>query len=115
MVAWAKANDLLPETTPEDLAIIAENTVDLLGVNYYQPRRAKAKETPVETRPEGLLPEDFYDVYDMPGKNESLPWLGNLRKGIYDTLMNLKENYGNIRCYISENGMGVEGERTLCQ
>lgn len=43
-------------------------------------------------------------------KNESLPWLGNLRKGIYDTLMNLKENYGNIRCYISENGMGVEGE-----
>ena len=24
--------------------------------------------------------------------------------------MNLKENYGNIRCYISENGMGVEGE-----
>lgn len=23
-------------------------------------------------------------------------------KGIYDTLMNLKENYGNIRCYISE-------------
>ena len=97
MVAWAKANDLLPETTPEDLAIIAENTVDLLGVNYYQPRRAKAKETPVETRPEGLLPEDFYDVYDMPGKNESLPWLEIYEKGIYDTLMNLKENYGNIR------------------
>ncbi|MGH2217853.1 6-phospho-beta-glucosidase, partial [Enterococcus faecalis] len=68
MVAWSKANDLLPETTPEDLAIIAENTVELLGVNYYQPRRAKAKETPVETPPEGLLPEYFYDVYDMPGK-----------------------------------------------
>ena len=48
----------MPETTPEDLAIIAENTVDL-EENYYQPRRAKAKETPVETRPEGLLPEDF--------------------------------------------------------
>lgn len=111
MVAWAKANDLLPETTPEDLAIIAENTVDLLGVNYYQPRRAKAKETPVETRPEGLLPEDFYDVYDMPGKKMN-PYRGweIYEKGIYDTLMNLKENYGNIRCYISENGMGVEGE-----
>lgn len=111
MVAWAKANDLLPETTPEDLAIIAENTVDLLGVNYYQPRRAKVKETPVETRPEGLLPEDFYDVYDMPGKKMN-PYRGweIYEKGIYDTLMNLKENYGNIRCYISENGMGVEGE-----
>lgn len=111
MVAWAKVNDLLPETTPEDLAIIAENTVDLLGVNYYQPRRAKAKETPVETRPEGLLPEDFYDVYDMPGKKMN-PYRGweIYEKGIYDTLMNLKENYGNIHCYISENGMGVEGE-----
>lgn len=111
MVAWAKANDLLPETTPEDLAIIAENTVDLLGVNYYQPRRAKAKETPVETRPEGLLPEDFYDVYDMPGKKMN-PYRGweIYEKGIYDTLMNLKENYDNIHCYISENGMGVEGE-----
>lgn len=31
-------------------------------------------------------------------------------KGIYDILMNLKENYGNICCYILENGMGVEGE-----
>lgn len=80
MVAWAKANDLLPETTPEDLAIIAENTVDLLGVNYYQPRRAKAKETPVETRPEGLLPEDFMMSTICLAKNESLPWLGNLRK-----------------------------------
>lgn len=111
MVDWAKENDLLPQTTPEDLAIIAENTVDLLGVNYYQPRRAKAKETPVEKREAGLLPEDFYDVYDMPGKKMN-PYRGweIYEKGIYDTLINLKENYGNIRCYISENGMGVEGE-----
>ena len=29
-------------------------------------------------------------------KNESLPWLEIYEKG-YDTLMNLKENYGNIR------------------
>ena len=31
-------------------------------------------------------------------------------KGIYDILTNTRENYGNIKCYISENGMGVEGE-----
>ena len=33
-----------------------------------------------------------------------------MKKGIYDILTNTRENYGNIKCYISENGMGVEGE-----
>ena len=91
MVAWAKANDLLPETTPEDLAIIAENTVDLLGVNYYQPRRAKAKETPVETRPEGLLPEDFMMSTICLAKMNPYRGWEIYEKGIYDTLMNLKK------------------------
>ena len=31
-------------------------------------------------------------------------------KGIYDILTNTRENYDNIKCFISENGMGVEGE-----
>jgi len=31
-------------------------------------------------------------------------------QGVYDILINLKDNYGNIPCFISENGMGVEGE-----
>lgn len=111
IVAWLKEQDLMPETTLEDLATIAENTIDLLGVNYYQPRRVKAKESPIEISSNGILPEDFYDVYDMPGKKMN-PYRGweIYEKGIYDTLMNLKENYHNIRCYISENGMGVEGE-----
>lgn len=29
-------------------------------------------------------------------------------KGVYDILINLKENYGNIECFISENGMGLK-------
>ncbi len=35
----------LPEIKEGDLEIIENNTVDILGVNYYQPRRIKAKET----------------------------------------------------------------------
>jgi len=31
-------------------------------------------------------------------------------KGIYDCLINVRDNYRNIPCFISENGMGVEGE-----
>ncbi|WP_233490173.1 hypothetical protein, partial [Listeria seeligeri] len=29
----------------EELAIMEQNTVDFLGVNYYQPRRVCARET----------------------------------------------------------------------
>ena len=31
-------------------------------------------------------------------------------KAIYDIAKNIQENYGNIKWYISENGMGVENE-----
>ena len=37
---------LLPDYEEQELAVIKENTVDFLGVNYYQPIRVKAKETP---------------------------------------------------------------------
>lgn len=100
---------IMPETRAEDLQIIRENTVDLLGVNYYQPRRvqqkrsAKTADTP--------MPEDYFDVYDWPEKkiNPHRGW-EIYERGIYDTLINLRDNYGNIPCYISENGMGVEDE-----
>lgn len=102
--------DHLPEMEPEDLTIIKENTVDLLGVNYYQPRRIKAKESTTKLA-EGPMPDDYFDNYIMPGRkmNHYRGW-EIYEKGIYDILTNLRENYGNIRCFISENGMGVEGE-----
>ena len=34
-------------------------------------------------------------------------------KGIYDILTNTRENYGNIKCYISENGMGSKEKNDL--
>ena len=33
---------LLPDTTEEELELIRDNTVDFLGVNYYQPLRVMA-------------------------------------------------------------------------
>ncbi|OQP06106.1 6-phospho-beta-glucosidase [Geobacillus sp. 46C-IIa] len=100
----------LPMTEAGDRERIKENTVDLLGINYYQPRRVKAKEhLPNPDAP--FLPERFFDYYAMPGRKMN-PYRGweIYEKGIYDILINLKENYGNIECFISENGMGVEGE-----
>ena len=57
------------------------------------------------------MPEHFFDYYEMPGRkmNPHRGW-EIYEKGVYDILTNLRENYGNLPCYISENGMGVEGE-----
>ena len=111
LIALIKRLDMVPEHTSEDSQTIKENTIDLLGVNYYQPRRIKAKENPVDKDPLNPMPDDFFDYYDMPNKKMN-PYRGweIYEKGIYDIMINVRDNYGNIPCYISENGMGVEGE-----
>ena len=110
LVAIVKELAIMPEMGPDDLTIIKENTIDLLGINYYQPRRIKAKETPLDHQ-NGPMPEDYFDYYDMPNKKMNIYRGWEIyEKGIYDILTNTRENYGNIKCYISENGMGVEGE-----
>ena len=110
LVEIIKKHDLMPEYTSEDLNIIKENTVDFLGVNYYQPRRVCARANkPNDEAP--FVPEYYYDHYDMPGKVMN-PYRGweIYPKGIYDIAVNIKENYNNIEWMITENGMGVEGE-----
>ncbi|WP_300258998.1 glycoside hydrolase family 1 protein [Clostridium sp.] len=96
-------------STKEELDVIKNNTVDFLGVNYYQPRRVKARYD--EYSGETWSPEKYFDNYDMPGKrmNPHRGW-EIYPKAIYDIAKNVQENYGNIKWFISENGMGVEGE-----
>lgn len=110
LIEVIKELDILPEIKEGDKEIIQENTVDIVGINYYQPRRIKAKETLTDNA-NGPMPEDYFDIYDMPGKKMN-PYRGweIYEKGIYDTLINIRDNYGNVDCYISENGIGVEDE-----
>ena len=101
----------LPVVESDDLQVIKENTVDLLGINYYQPRRIKAKEHMPNVKAP-FMPERFFDYFtEMHGRkmNKYRGW-EIYEKGIYDILVNVRENYGNIPCFISENGMGVEDE-----
>ncbi|RIO01594.1 glycoside hydrolase family 1 protein, partial [Mammaliicoccus sciuri] len=110
LVDIIKHHDLLPTFTQDDLEIIKNYTVDLLGVNYYQPRRVKARETlPNPNSP--FFPEYYFENYEMPGRKMN-PYRGweIYPKGIYDIMINLKDNYSNIESFISENGMGVENE-----
>ena len=111
LVSLLNEYGMLPVSEPEDAALIRDGVVDLLGVNYYQPRRIKCRDSVVNPA-SPFMPEWFFSAYEMPGRKMN-PYRGweIYERGIYDILTNLRENYGNPRCYISENGMGVENEQ----
>ena len=115
LVALLKSYDQLPACKPEDGFLIAEGKIDLLGVNYYQPRRVKCRDSAVNPQAP-FMPEWFFDNYEMPGRKMN-PYRGweIYAPGIYDILVNLRDNYGNPRCFISENGMGVENEQRFIE
>ena len=110
LINLLKEDNILWESTEEELQIIKDNTIDFLGVNYYQPRRVKAKESENDNT-KGWMPEKYFDYYDMPGKRMN-PYRGweIYPQAMYDIAINIRDNYNNIPWYISENGMGVEGE-----
>ncbi|WP_291635092.1 glycoside hydrolase family 1 protein [Clostridium sp.] len=110
LIKLIKENNLLPDMLDGDADLIKQNVIQFLGVNYYQPRRIKAKAS--MPNPESpIMPDNFFDNYDMPGRkmNVSRGW-EIYEKGVYDIMINLKDNYGNIESFISENGMGVQDE-----
>lgn len=110
LVSILKEYDQMPDYTEEDLKIISENTAQILGLNYYEPRRVKARLT-VVNKNSPFLPEWFFELHNMPGKRMNIYRGWEIyEKGIYDLCMDIKENYGNIESFISENGMGVADE-----
>lgn len=96
--------------TAEELALIADNTVDELGINLYYPHRVKAPsrawhpETPFH-------PAYYYEPFELPGRrmNRSRGWEIYPRI-IYDMAMRIKKEYRNIDWFVAESGMGVENE-----
>lgn len=111
LVEFLKQNDALPQYEQKELDIIKNNTIDFLGVNYYRPRRIKAKESEVIYK-DVFMPDNYFDEYDMPNRKEN-PYRGweIYEKGIYDICTNVRTEYDNIPFFISENGMGVENEQ----
>lgn len=98
------------EVAAEELAIIAANTVDEVGLNLYYPHRVKAPsrawhpETPFH-------PAYYYEHFDLPGRrmNTSRGWEIQPRI-IYDMAQRMKQEYGNLPWFVAESGMGIENE-----
>lgn len=95
-----------------DKDIFQNGKVDFLGMNYYTPRRVKAKECTIHC--DVWMPDIYFDNYDKPGIkiNPSKGW-EIYPEAIYDFAMEIKNNYQNIPWYLSENGMGIKDEIAL--
>ncbi|SHF78229.1 broad-specificity cellobiase [Caldanaerobius fijiensis DSM 17918] len=82
----------IPEIQESDMKLISSN-IDFLGINYYS--RSLVKHNPdaqfgVETlKPEGQYTDMDWEVYPQ---------------GLYDLLLRIKKDYGDIDLYITENG-----------
>ncbi|AHI53528.1 6-phospho-beta-glucosidase [Spiroplasma sabaudiense Ar-1343] len=103
-----KADNVLPEFNKSELDIIANNRIDFLAVNYYQPRRIQGREKPYSGE---NMPDKHFENFDWAEKriNPHRGWEIH-PETIYNIAMDIKNNYNNIKWFISENGMGVEGE-----
>lgn len=111
LISYLTKDGVIWEATAEELAIIQANTIDVLGVNFYHPHRVSRPSVSSDSLAVDWMPNKYYDEYDMPGRRM------NVDKGweiypqaLYDIAINIRDNYGNIDWFVSENGMGVSRE-----
>ncbi len=107
---FLRENKIKINCEAQDESLILENIVDFVGLNYYRPLRVSApKFAPHPKAPMEL--NWFYNTYEMPGArmNQYRGW-EIYPKAMYDIGMRIKNEYNNIKWYVSENGMGVEDE-----
>ena len=83
----------------EDLALIASQKPDFLGINYYAPAIVKGQDSPMSLNWLENNPDSIKSNVG-PVKPEYL----------YKILMRLKTDYGNPRMFVTENGTGFKQE-----
>ncbi len=86
-----------PDITEGDLEMIAE-PIDFLGINYYMPNRVRSSswsDLGVEhvRKQDGVFTSLGWEVYPQ---------------GLYDLLIRMKDEYGNIPVYVTENGAAYD-------
>lgn len=99
--------DICPDIRPGDEDLLACGTVDWLGFNYYQPVRVQ--------EPVNRIDKDgnviFADSYIWPERKMNVHRGWEIYpQGIYDFAMKIKVECPGLPFFVSENGMGVEGE-----
>ncbi|OEH91536.1 glycoside hydrolase family 1 protein [Bacillus solimangrovi] len=110
---------LTPDWTEEELTLLKEmaDSNDFMGLNYYQPARvAKLQETIDLTSfseiSKGKSGSPSFDgVYKTVMMDDKVytKWGWEISaEGFLDGLRMLKERYGDVKLYVTENGLGDE-------
>ncbi|MEZ9134346.1 glycoside hydrolase family 1 protein [Vibrio sp. 10N.286.52.B1] len=97
-----------PETTEDEIATITSAKIEFLGVNYYVPRRVKAREAEYEL--DYFTPEYYFENYVNP-EGRFNPYRDNneiLPNAIHDIAMNIKDSYQNIPWFLAEIGIAMD-------
>ncbi|WP_277678720.1 GH1 family beta-glucosidase [Gracilibacillus dipsosauri] len=93
MLDWFKKKGVELEIQDGDMEDIHQ-PVDFLGINYYTGHIARYKEN------EGLLD---WELVEMNYDRTDIGW-PIFPEGFYNVLMRIKDSYGDIPIYITENG-----------
>ena len=89
-----------PATQPDDMTLISQ-PIDFLGVNYYMTFAVSFQHRG------GLLKAGMDFVSAQNWGHTGMGW-GINPPGLKASLLNLKDNYGNPKVYITENGCAVD-------
>ena len=92
---------------PGDEQVIAQGPVDWLGFNYYHPARVQAPSRTTDEHGNPVFAEEY--VWPDAVMNKSRGW-EIYPQGIYDFAMTMKRDYPDLEWFVSENGIGIEGE-----
>ncbi|MGL4676578.1 MAG: glycoside hydrolase family 1 protein [Brevinema sp.] len=112
LIEIIKSQEALPDCSPEENKCIQDAKIDIFGLNFYYPKRIKAKEC-IPNPEAPFKPSHLYDYYTEMKGIKLNPYRGweIYEKGLYDLACRMKNEYGNIPWFVAENGMGVENER----
>ena len=92
---------------PGDEQVIKQGPVDWLGFNYYHPARVQAPSKKTDQYGNPVFAEEY--VWPDAVMNKSRGW-EIYPKGIYDFAMTMRDNYPDLEWFVSENGIGIQGE-----
>ncbi len=95
LAVMAKHSAITDYMQPGDAQIIGA-PIDVLGVNYYNPTYVKAGP----------------QVVPGPHPTTAASWATIYPEGLYDLLVRIKADYGDIPLYITENGAAYDDELT---
>ncbi|MGI6776911.1 MAG: GH1 family beta-glucosidase [Acetivibrionales bacterium] len=93
-----------PVIKPGDMELIAGNSVDFLGINYYSRLVVKGSQNDPLLGYEQINPEG--SSYTGIGW-EIYP------RGLYEILLRVRQDYGNIPMYITENGAAFRDDNLV--